>query len=365
MSYYGKALDGTGVLTLYESGIDMDPVGGVKIFSLQEGLQSLYSAITVNSRLISMVVSTDGGQASIKIGDIVDGLNSYSGVQIKASRIDLQGYVTAEELSVTNATIENLTSGITTASILRANSIIVGGLTVGSGSYGASQLIIDGESAGSILTTRGEPVSISHAYFTGCKASTSGSSVTLTFSRGVGDDVTVNFNKAGEVTGAALGDVSGVRSVADGKWVADCAVTVHTSSGEVDLGNKVVDVSTAYRAGWAAACALQSSSLNLAITHGCAVQFMGADPANPGSTTAVEVGAYSFAQSTRYADSSISPASGKWTNVAAGRYTKDCTASIPVIYAVGYYTSQSAINTNRAGTAVTNSVTRTVTAITS
>ncbi|MBQ8707752.1 MAG: hypothetical protein IJ523_06685 [Succinivibrionaceae bacterium] len=60
VKYYGEALDGTGVLTLYESGIDMDAVGGVRIFSLVEGVQSLYADITVNANQISSIVQKTG-----------------------------------------------------------------------------------------------------------------------------------------------------------------------------------------------------------------------------------------------------------------------------------------------------------------
>ena len=61
VQYYGEALDGSGVLTLYESGIDMDALGGVRIFSLQQGLQALYSGITVNAESITMEVNRAKG----------------------------------------------------------------------------------------------------------------------------------------------------------------------------------------------------------------------------------------------------------------------------------------------------------------
>ena len=60
VKYYGEALDGTGVLTLYESGIDMDAAGGVKIFSLVEGVQSLYADFVVNANGITSLVQKTG-----------------------------------------------------------------------------------------------------------------------------------------------------------------------------------------------------------------------------------------------------------------------------------------------------------------
>lgn len=42
-------------------------------------------------------------------------------IALKANKIDLQGYVTMEEFEATNASISNLTSGLTTATVLSAN----------------------------------------------------------------------------------------------------------------------------------------------------------------------------------------------------------------------------------------------------
>lgn len=60
VQYQGLALDGTGVTTLYESGIDMSATGGVKIYSLQQGLQALYGGIEVASDHITSTVSATG-----------------------------------------------------------------------------------------------------------------------------------------------------------------------------------------------------------------------------------------------------------------------------------------------------------------
>ena len=57
VTYQGQALDGTGVMTLWQSGIDMDAQGGVRIFSLQEGLQALYAGIEVTASQIRAEVS--------------------------------------------------------------------------------------------------------------------------------------------------------------------------------------------------------------------------------------------------------------------------------------------------------------------
>lgn len=88
-----------------------------------EGLLS--GRITVASDKVSLVVKENQGEYVVDSASIVAGINSQTGsyVEIKAKYIDLDGYVTASELNATNATIDNLTSGRTTASTLAAGTI--------------------------------------------------------------------------------------------------------------------------------------------------------------------------------------------------------------------------------------------------
>lgn len=59
---------------------------------------------------------------TVKKGDVISSINqSAEEIQIKAAKINLSGYVTASQLSATNANITNLTSGVTTATVLKAN----------------------------------------------------------------------------------------------------------------------------------------------------------------------------------------------------------------------------------------------------
>lgn len=83
---------------------------------------TLSGRITVNADKVSLVVTDDGqGNYSTNSAEIVAGINSQTGsyVKIKAQTINLSGYVTAEDLAATNATISNLTSGATTAQTLK------------------------------------------------------------------------------------------------------------------------------------------------------------------------------------------------------------------------------------------------------
>lgn len=76
---------------------------------------SLSSRITQNATEISSKVSA---------GDIASEINQTAQrVRIAASKINLDGYVTASQLSATNAEIDNLTSGATTATTLRSNAL--------------------------------------------------------------------------------------------------------------------------------------------------------------------------------------------------------------------------------------------------
>lgn len=85
--------------------------------SLEGRVDTAESTITQQAGVISTKVSA---------GDIASSLNQTAqSVQIQASKIDLSGYVTASELSATNAAITNLVNGIT-----QATAILTDGLDV-------------------------------------------------------------------------------------------------------------------------------------------------------------------------------------------------------------------------------------------
>ena len=63
-------------------------------------------------------------ESKVSAGNISSTINQTAqSVTIKASKMDLSGYVTASELEATNATITNLTSGTTAAAALKGNDI--------------------------------------------------------------------------------------------------------------------------------------------------------------------------------------------------------------------------------------------------
>ena len=94
---------------------------------VNQAKNNLQAQITVNAEAITSKVSK---------GAIASTINQTAqSVRIQASKINLDGYVTAKDLEATNAAINNLKSGITTAtslktSMLTASSFVFGGNSV-------------------------------------------------------------------------------------------------------------------------------------------------------------------------------------------------------------------------------------------
>ena len=147
--------------TLRAAGIRIDPITGVVIYDedVPNGIGSnfhvmsnqitmettervnqyntLNAKISVESRKISLVVSEQSGSYRVNTASIVAGINADHGSYIKfqADTINLTGYVTASQLAATNATIDNLMSGNTTATKINCLNFRVGASTW---TYGSS-----------------------------------------------------------------------------------------------------------------------------------------------------------------------------------------------------------------------------------
>jgi hypothetical protein len=93
----------------------------------QSETKSISSKINVLSNRINLVVTQKDGKDVVDTAQIVLGINEQTGsyVKIKAKTINLSGYVTMSDLKATNATIDNLMSGRTTATILDTRQLIV------------------------------------------------------------------------------------------------------------------------------------------------------------------------------------------------------------------------------------------------
>lgn len=94
---------------------------------------TLSGRITVNSDKVELVVSESSGGYVVNSASIVAGINGQTGsyVKIKADTINLSGYVTATQLNATDAKIDNLMAGNTTAAWIKANQGNIPKLTVG------------------------------------------------------------------------------------------------------------------------------------------------------------------------------------------------------------------------------------------
>ena len=82
---------------------------------IKEGQETMASQITQNEREISLKVGK---------GEVISSINQTAeSIKIKASKINLEGYVTASDLRAINAKIDNLTTGVTTANALKARAV--------------------------------------------------------------------------------------------------------------------------------------------------------------------------------------------------------------------------------------------------
>lgn len=138
VQWQGAALDGSGIMTLYESGIDMDATGGVKIYSLENGLQGLYGELVVQARQIAGKIGSDALNGYLKItnlttemGNVMEGangetvaakivtaINAREGtgvVKIEADQVDITGLVTMTQLEAVEGKIDTVRAETITA----------------------------------------------------------------------------------------------------------------------------------------------------------------------------------------------------------------------------------------------------------
>lgn len=84
--------------------------------------EQLRGQIRVQANKISLVVTERNGRAVVNTASIVAGINTDHGsyIRLQADTINLDGYVTANQLAATNASINNLMSGSAVATQLNA-----------------------------------------------------------------------------------------------------------------------------------------------------------------------------------------------------------------------------------------------------
>lgn len=107
----------------------------------------LSGRITVQANRISLVVEKKNGQDVIKSASIIAAINGdESSIVLSADKIDLRGYVTAQQLHATQASIDNLKSGQATATSLKTLNLSVnsGYIHLGGATVYKGKVTIDG-----------------------------------------------------------------------------------------------------------------------------------------------------------------------------------------------------------------------------
>lgn len=216
--YQGQALDGTGIITLYESGIDMDAAGGVTIFSLEQGVQALYSSIQTNARNITLKVSN---------GDVATQLAVECGnVTISGGNLVVDGMITASNLESELANIYSLELNNVTGD--NAEFVRVDSNLLYADEFHVAE--INGNNTDNFIVN----------------ASVSGNTLTLT----KGDGSTVNFSKGGVITAITKsGQTWKPALFTHGGF----EVAVYASGNNVGTYSDTIEVDAAYAysAGWA------------------------------------------------------------------------------------------------------------------
>lgn len=121
-----EAVDSTGIITLYETGIIIDAESGAKIYSLEQGFQSTFSELKVTSEAI---------EANSKAINL-----NADKITAKADKIELQGLVKASELEAAKADIFFQNSQAIETLLLEAERGVFNGLKTSSFSFGETAM---------------------------------------------------------------------------------------------------------------------------------------------------------------------------------------------------------------------------------
>lgn len=122
------AVNDTGIVTLWESGIIVDAEKGTTIYSLQQGFVSAFSAIKTNSEGIELSVKKNGVIAAINL--------SSEEARIQASQIVLDGYVTASRLETAIAEVNYQNSQAIETLLIDANQVYANSVNASSFTLG-------------------------------------------------------------------------------------------------------------------------------------------------------------------------------------------------------------------------------------
>lgn len=113
------------IMNGHSSGADIDLNGVTPLVKLSAHTQDINTLSgEIDQAKSEILVNTEGIKAKVDKNGIISAINlTPEAAVIQASKINLEGYVTASELEAINAQISNLTAGITTASWIRAENL--------------------------------------------------------------------------------------------------------------------------------------------------------------------------------------------------------------------------------------------------
>ena len=164
--------------------------------------------------------------SKVSAGDIASTINQTAqSVLISASKINLTGYVTATELNAEKARLDNLTSGVTTASVLRATVLNGSQSTIGQLSVtndfsclgtAVNWRTLQLGSLHSIQMLASSVGSVDFDHYHSVTATESNGSITITIGQARSTEGSANFNIAATQTyinGVAAARSAGVASV--------------------------------------------------------------------------------------------------------------------------------------------------------
>lgn len=132
---------GGGLITLKADSTTVEELGNrvnqteisIDNANAQIALKASQTAVdALGERVSSAEINIDGANAQIELKVSKDGVISAinqtaESVKIKASRIELSGYVTASQLSALEARFDNLTSGVTQAALINTQNLMCNG----------------------------------------------------------------------------------------------------------------------------------------------------------------------------------------------------------------------------------------------
>jgi len=231
------ALDETGINQMWKSGIILDAHEGVEIFSLYQGFSALYSGIQVNANAISLRVMKNGVIAAINL--------TSEEAKIAASRIVLDGYVTASEFNATLAEFLYNNSVMLETNQLNATNASISTLSASGFTLAGNRVQIlpltmgEVETDAKVLTTSGGGINLQHSH-------------------------SVSIGSDGKVTLGEVSATGGNFNVADTTFYKDAVSAAYNrgyaAGSAAGAGSYNEGYTAGYEAGWVAAAAMATTS---------------------------------------------------------------------------------------------------------